>query len=284
MVLDVGHMVAGVSGGVASTIALHPLDLIKIRMQVETSRDGISMLEFIKSVLRKHGVRGMYAGMSPNVVASGLAWGSYFFSYNEIKILMRTEDRQMLSPLQHGVAAVTAGSATLVATNPLWVIKTRMCSNAAGEVPYKGIIDGLLTIYRTEGLHALYKGLLPGLVGTSHGAVQFAAYEELKYLINNAHGLHADAKLSTAEYFYISALSKVLAQAITYPYQVVRSRLQNNSSVMPVPLTKIVVDIWKFEGIRGFYKGLTPSLVRVVPASSITIVVYEHVWRLFHPE
>ena len=68
--------------------------------------------------------------------------------------------------------------------------------------------------------------MLPGLIGVSHGAVQFVAYEELKRELNAARGLHSDAKLDTFDYVWISALSKAIAVTVTYPYQVVRSRLQ----------------------------------------------------------
>lgn len=279
MVLDVAHLVAGVSGGVASTLVLHPLDLVKIRMQVETGRQKVAVFDFMKTVVRNHGLRGLYTGASPNVVASGLAWGSYFFGYNEIKLLMRNEENEMLSPFQHSAAAMIAGGLTQLITNPLWVIKTRMCSSAATVVPYRSILHGLTSIVKTEGFLALYKGLVPGLVGTTHGAVQFVAYEELKYYLNKSKGLHAEAKLDASEYMWISALSKAFAQFATYPYQVVRSRLQVSHG--EASIITICKELWRIEGVGGIYKGLTPSLIRVVPASSITFLVYEHVWRFF---
>jgi solute carrier family 25 folate transporter 32 len=53
------------------------------------------------------------------------------------------------------------------------------------------------------------------------------AYEELKkyYILENK--LEADAKLGTVAYLSCAALSKLFAASITYPYQVVRARLQD---------------------------------------------------------
>ena len=51
-----------------------------------------------------------------------------------------------------------------------------------GYVPYKGITDAVVRIIREEGIKTMYCGLLPSLFLTSHAAIQFVIYEELKYL------------------------------------------------------------------------------------------------------
>lgn len=70
----------------------------------------------------------------------------------------------------------------MVLTNPIWVVKTRLCAwMPQVEAPhYRSLIGGVVHIARHEGLAGLYRGLLPGLVGVAHVAVQFMAYEELK--------------------------------------------------------------------------------------------------------
>jgi len=70
---------------------------------------------------------------------------------------------------------------TSVLTNPIWVIKTRMCLQRPGQPgSYRGLLDAVRQIYRTEGVASFYKGLVPSLFGVLHGGVQFMAYEELK--------------------------------------------------------------------------------------------------------
>ncbi len=84
-------------------------------------------------------------------------------------------------------------------TNPIWVVKTRLCLTNTTNVPsymrYKGLIDGLLNLFRYEGVRGLYKGYLPGLFGTSHGAIQFMVYEELKKAYCNYHHISIATKL-----------------------------------------------------------------------------------------
>lgn len=66
-------------------------------------------------------------------------------------------------------------------TNPIWVVKTRVFGTAKHDsIAYRGLWDGLRSIYRTEGIRGLYKGSLLALVGVSNGSIQFATYEEIK--------------------------------------------------------------------------------------------------------
>ncbi|KAK6529600.1 hypothetical protein TWF281_008770 [Arthrobotrys megalospora] len=87
--------------------------------------------------------------------------------------------------------------------------------------------------------------------------------------------------LSNSDYMALSALSKVFAGALTYPYQVIRSRLQTHDAAAVYSSARnAVFQTWQSQGIAGFYRGLGPNLVRVLPATCITFVVYENVRRI----
>ncbi len=91
------------------------------------------------------------------------------------------------------------GSVILTMTNPIWVVKTRLCLKDTDAVPqhmrYKGLTDGLINLYRYEGLRGCYKGYFPGLLGVSHGALQFMFYEELKKAYCNHYNIQLTTKL-----------------------------------------------------------------------------------------
>lgn len=281
------YLVAGLTGGVVSTLVTHPFDLIKLRFAVD---DGVvskerpryrGLTHAFTNIVKEDGLRGLYRGASANVVGAGLSWGLYFFFYNAFKLRVQDGNLNLqLSALMHMFLASCAGVVTLSATNPIWVVKTRLCLPNVNEVPnhmrYKGLRDGLVNLYHYEGVRGLYKGYLPGLFGTTHGAVQFMVYEELKKIYCNFYSLPITEKLGPMEYVTMAASSKLVATSITYPYQVVRARLQDqqqkyNSAVHTIRR------IWKYEGLSGFYKGLTANLAKVVPATCITFVIYENI-------
>lgn len=282
------HLVAGITGGVASTLILHPLDLIKIRFAVNdgqmVSRPQYrGIFNAFTTIVQQEGLKGLYRGVTPNVWGAGSSWGLYFLFYNAIKGYMVKDGRSTLGPGMHMLAAAEAGVLTLILTNPLWVVKTRLCLQytdiseaTASQKQYRGMVDAFMKVYRYEGVAGLYKGFWPGVFGVSHGALQFMAYEELKKLYCDYKEIPYSSHLGTLEYLTFAALSKLFAASATYPYQVVRARLQdqhsNYNGVMDV-----IRRTYRLERLRGFYKGLLPNLIRVTPATGLTFVVYEKV-------
>lgn len=90
--------------------------------------------------------------------------GTICFSYNSIKNWIQAGDSPYpLGPKLHMLAAAEAGVLTLVMTNPIWVVKTRLCLQYGSDIPvasskyYKGMTDALVKIYQTEGVRGLYR-------------------------------------------------------------------------------------------------------------------------------
>ncbi|KAF9089345.1 hypothetical protein BGX27_002516, partial [Mortierella sp. AM989] len=313
---------AGFTGGAVSTIFLHPLDLIKTRFQVNAAQGAPRIggtLRSFQQIYRSEGFRhGLYRGLTPNFAGATVSWGLYFYLYAGIKAKMPVDPTtKRLGPSQHMAASILGGALTAVVTNPFWVIKTRMCTTQKTTPgAYQSLLGGLVTLVRTEGVKGLYRGIVPALFGVSHGAIQFMAYEQLKYwrqeakkkrwekqfleeVRGNANTPISDSvmgelmktrvlekkhdweTLSTIEYLCMAASSKVTATVATYPYQVLRSRLQMMSSPQGEVAYTGVMDcirkIRKAEGILGFYKGVAPNVIRVLPGTCITFLVYETV-------
>lgn len=119
---------------------------------------------------------------------------------------------------------------------------------------YKGMSHGVSEIFRNEGVQGFWRGLVPSLFGISHGAVQFACYENLKQWRGSQRG--GKAELTNLDYLLLSGGSKIFAGSITYPYQVVRVRLQTYDAGESYRGARdAFVKIWTKEGIRGFYRG-----------------------------
>lgn len=151
---------------------------------------------------------------------------------------------------------------------------------------YSSFTTGAKQILRTEGVAGFYRGLLPALFGVSHGALQFMAYEKMKiYRSKMAISATPGKPTTTAtkrtlgnlDFFVISSFSKIFAGCVTYPYQVLRSRLQTyDAHLVYRGAGDAVAKIWAREGLAGFYKGLGPNLFRVLPSTWVTFLVYEN--------
>ncbi|CAO0799189.1 unnamed protein product [Mucor circinelloides] len=232
---------AGFGAGMVSTALLHPLDLIKIRFQVDSARYSEKRpvvggtIRSFKAIIKDEGVwRGLYRGVTPNMAGATFSWGFYFGWYSLIKKYMKKDDQGKLSAVQHLTASAEAGALTALMANPLWVVKTRMCTTTHNTPDaYNGLLDGLKRLYLEEGVRGLYRGIVPALFGVSHGAIQFMVYEEMKKKrneIRHKSGVTSteelNAQLSQTEYLLMASTSKVAATVITYPYQVLKSRLQ----------------------------------------------------------
>ncbi|KAK6911054.1 hypothetical protein I203_105089 [Kwoniella mangroviensis CBS 8507] len=316
--ISVDHAVAGFGAGTVATLVMHPLDLIKVRFQLADNsstphpsvpsynskstlphhlrkpRLGAGVYTALKDAVQVDGWRGLYRGLGPNLVGGAGSWGLYFLFYNMIKKQMQGGDPNYRTTSgQHLLAAAEASAVTAMMTNPIWVVKTRVFGTAKHDAAaYRGLWDGLTSIYRTEGLRGLYKGSLLALVGVSNGSIQFAAYEEIKrrradlkkkkFAKEGREWRTEDEKLSNTEYILASGSSKLVAIALTYPYQVIRARIQNSTPSPTLPrltIPSVISSIYKFEGLLAFYKGLGTNALRILPGTCTTFVVYENlVW------
>ncbi|KAF7731751.1 hypothetical protein EC973_008265 [Apophysomyces ossiformis] len=203
---------------------------------------------------------------------------------------MTKDEHGKLAAWQHLLASAEAGAVTALITNPLWVVKTRMCTTSRHTPDaYRGLWDGLRRLAGEEGIRGLYRGIIPGLFGVSHGAIQFMAYEEMKkwrndlrYRAGKIPAGELDTRLNNTEYLIMAASSKVTAAVVTYPYQVLRSRLQNREMKDTYKgVMDCIKKIYAVEGYIGFYKGLAPNIIRVLPGTCITFLVYENLSQWF---
>lgn len=119
---------------------------------------------------------------------------------------------------------------------------------------YKGMWAGLKHVYISRGIRGLWAGFIPSTLGVTHGAVQFAIYEKMKHARGDQIG--GQQNLSTWEYIYMSGGSKLMAGAITYPYQPIRARMQQyDAANQYTGLWDVLRKTYRNEGLLAFYKG-----------------------------
>lgn len=231
------------------------------------------------------------------MAGNAASWGLYFWFYTKFKThrlsSAPTGSRTTMSPTDYLIASAEASAVTALLTNPIWVVKVRLfTTNPDSPNAYKGLLDGLYKVSKTEGFRGLWKGTSLALFGVTNGSLQFMTYEMMKnwgfarkakQMEMRGEKWSSDTdKLSNTYYTLISGASKLIALVATYPYQVVRARIQNDATSAIYPNIRTCVKMtWTNEGAKGFYRGLATNLVRVLPGTCITLVVYENIaWLL----
>lgn len=143
-----------------------------------------------------------------------------------------------------------------------------------------------LKMYADGGVRACYRGVTMGLIGMfPYSAIDMGMFELLKKSYQSYYARHAgchedDIIPGNIATGIIGATSGAIGATIVYPLNVVRTRLQTQGTVMHQATYTGIWDVTQKtiqrEGYRGLYKGLTPNLLKVAPALSITWIVYEN--------
>ena len=163
---------------------------------------------------------------------------------------------------------------------------------------YSGPLDCARRMLKEEGLKSFYKGLSAGYLGVAETAIQFVLYEHFRErLIARRQPAAADAlqagtsrPADSFDVLLASGAAKFSACLIAYPHEVIRTRLREQKNIIggdaldrPRPYKGLVhcgACIARQDGLRGFYAGLGPHLLRVVPNTAIMFIVFEFLSHL----
>jgi len=284
-----GHSFAACLSGGLNVLVSYPLELVRTRFQMQILEKRSSTFSTLRNIVKVEGVRGLYSGCALGMIGATIAWASYMYVYTEVKLFYEKEEKLK----GHGidafqswpiiVASLTGGICTQIITTPIWLVKTRLQLNSLGDKPhYTGTIDAFKKIYKIEGFLGFYKGLIPSLFTTVHGLVQFFVYEKLTYSISKNSWYKSwnpaeNNKSFMSGYlaFFSGFISKICALLVTYPFMTIRTRLQAKDSNHH--FIKSISFLLRNEGVFGFYKGISPSLMRLPIHSACFFLFYEKI-------
>ena len=207
------------------------------------------------------------------------------------------------SPILSTVGNNVVSSSTLSASLPL-----PSTGPKTSHVAYNGMMEAFTRIYKEEGPKAFYRGLGASYLGLLETAIQFSLYGALKsyvteqriqqlqkeyqhYNLSSTSSSSSPKVLPSDKYelqrlayndsaaFMTSAFAKLVAALLTYPHEVLRTRMREQRD--PNPRYRGVFQsanlIIKEEGIKALYGGLGVHMVRTVPNAAILLMVVERV-------
>ncbi|XP_039963402.1 calcium-binding mitochondrial carrier protein SCaMC-3 isoform X2 [Bactrocera neohumeralis] len=281
------HLAAGGIAGAVSRTCTAPLDRIKVYLQVQTHKAGIS--DSLRYMLNEGGLRSMWRGNGINVLKIAPESAIKFAAYEKIKRLIRGDEKRQMTIGERFMAGAAAGGISQTVIYPMEVLKTRLALRKTGQ--YKGILDAAKKIYLMEGVRSFYRGYIPNMLGIiPYAGIDLAVYETLKKKYLSSHNTEQPSFLVLLA---CGSASSTLGQVCSYPLALVRTRLQaqvitkSKQPSVGIPLRQagainddnmfgVFRKILHNEGICGLYRGITPNFIKVLPAVSISYVVYEY--------
>ncbi|XP_040260918.1 calcium-binding mitochondrial carrier protein SCaMC-2 isoform X5 [Bufo bufo] len=276
------HLVAGGGAGAVSRTCTAPLDRLKVLMQVRdftvhaTRHNNMSILGGFTQMIREGGFRSLWRGNGINVIKIAPESAIKFMAYEQIKRLIGS-DQETLGIRERLVAGSLAGVIAQSSIYPMEVLKTRMALRKTGQ--YRGMVDCGKKILVKEGMSAFYKGYVPNMLGIiPYAGIDLAVYETLKNAWLNRYAT-SSADPGVFVLLACGTISSTCGQLASYPLALVRTRMQAQASVEGAPqatMSKLFKHIIKTEGAFGLYRGLAPNFMKVIPAVSISYVVYEN--------
>ncbi|XP_072500278.1 mitochondrial adenyl nucleotide antiporter SLC25A24 [Notamacropus eugenii] len=270
------QLLAGGIAGAVSRTSTAPLDRLKVMMQVHGSKSNkMNLVGGFKQMVKEGGVRSLWRGNGVNVIKIAPETAVKFWAYEQYKKWLTDEGAQ-LGTFERFIAGSMAGTTAQTFIYPMEVIKTRLAVGKTGQ--YSGMFNCAKKILKYEGVRAFYKGYIPNFLGViPYAGIDLAVYELLKnHWLEN----YVEDSVNPGVLILLGCgtLSSTCGQLASYPLALVRTRMQAQAMVEgapPMNMVGLFKRIVSREGIFGLYRGITPNFMKVLPAVSISYVVYE---------
>lgn len=284
---------AGGLAGALTNCALFPLDTVKTLRQADPARFP-GALPAARDVLRRHGLAGLYAGVSPALVGSALSSALYFGTYELVRRRMRAARRGaaagagagfFASPARRIPGNALAAACGNIASSLLFVPKEVVKQRMQAGVDSGQFVRAARTLVRVEGLQGLYRGYKATLLRNIPSTMlRFVLYEEAKLALaagrlgsrvrrkaggaatrgNARRGARADPpprELATLELVGAGAASGAVASAITTPMDVIKTTFATGKAAPGAGIFDVAATIVKERGVGGLYVGIRPRVL-----------------------
>ncbi|ELR59585.1 hypothetical protein M91_01647, partial [Bos mutus] len=266
----------GIAGGVART-CMAPFDRLKVMMQIHSLQSGkMRLLDGFKQMVKEGGILSLWRGNGVNVLKIAPETALKVGTYEQYKKWL-SSDGAKIGIIERFISGSLAGATAQTCIYPMEVIKTRLAVGKTGQ--YSGIIDCGKQLLKQEGARAFFKGYIPNLLGIiPYAGIDLCVYEHLK---NHWLEHHARGSLDPGIAILLgcSTLSNACGQMASFPLNLIRTRMQAQAleEKGTTSMIQLIQDIYNKEGKRGFFRGVTPNIIKVLPSVCISCVTFEKV-------
>ncbi|KAH7321112.1 putative peroxisomal membrane protein PMP47B [Stachybotrys elegans] len=293
---NVAHALAGAGGGILSMVLTYPLITLSTRAQVESKKAESNFMDAVQKIVAREGVSGLYSGINSALFGISITNFVYYYWYEWTRAFLEKAAvkagrvNQKLTTLESMLAGAIAGSATVIITNPIWVVNTRVTTRKQDKeadvesgVPARSkapsTIGTLMALLKNEGPQALFSGVLPALILVINPILQYTLFEQMKNMVEKKR------KVTPGIAFMLGALGKLFATSVTYPYITVKSQMHvAGHSDKKEGTIQALSRVIREEGYAGLYKGIGPKVTQSVLTAAFLFafkdILYEQTVRL----
>ncbi|KAJ1807570.1 mitochondrial thiamine pyrophosphate transporter, partial [Coemansia sp. RSA 2599] len=196
----------------------------------------------------------------------------------------RTASTRELTSYENALCGATAGLISRALVAPFDVVKITLQLEThrrtfgllrppAPKPPTTGILACASRIVQREGIRGLFKGNLSAeYLYLTYGGAQFVIFGAVEKTLKNIDGLPKRARS-----FVGGALAGAMATSITYPFDLLRTRFiaQESTNRVHGSIVGAIRLIAREEGLRGFYRGLWPACLQIMPYMGIVFTSYD---------
>ncbi|KAJ7560699.1 hypothetical protein O6H91_04G141300 [Diphasiastrum complanatum] len=270
-----------------------PIDTAKVRLQLQgKALEGGATLTpkyrglfgTVATIAREEGASSLWKGIVPGLHRQILFGGLRIGLYEPVKSLYVGKDHVGDVPLLKKIAAgLTTGALAITVANPTDLVKVRL--QAEGKLPpgvprrYSGAMNAYSTIFKQEGVAALWTGLGPNVARNAIiNAAELASYDQVKQSL---------LKLGMKDNVFTHLLSGLgagfIAVCVGSPVDVVKSRMMGDSKAYNGTVDCFIKTL-KNDGPLAFYKGFVPNFVRLGSWNVIMFLTLEQTRKIFLKE
>ncbi|KAM9002293.1 mitochondrial thiamine pyrophosphate carrier [Sarcophilus harrisii] len=285
--------VAGSASGLVTRALISPLDVIKIRFQLQVEHLSSSdphakyygIIQAARQILKEEGLTAFWKGHIPAQILS-IGYGAVQFVTFELltELVHRTMRHDPRDFSVHFVCGGLSACTATLAVQPVDVLRTRFAAQGEPKI-YRNLRHGVMMMYKTEGPLAFYRGLPPTLIAIfPYAGFQFSFYSALKQVYEWA--IPVDGKKNAnLKNLLCGSGAGVISKTLTYPLDLFKKRLQvGGFEKAREPFGQVrkyqglldcIKKIFQEEGTQGFFKGLTPSLLKSAMSTGLVFFWYE---------